>query len=65
MKWFIIFIFSISVISTEKSLSYPLPMDNETITIYEEPIPEQEYQCPVYGSIFSGYWSNRNRFYYW
>lgn len=65
MKWFIIFILAISVISTEKSLSHPLPMDNETITIYEEPIPEKEYQAQVYGSIFSGYWSNRNKFYYW
>ena len=65
MKWFIIFILAISVISTEKSLSNPLPMDNETISIYEEETLEKKYKPPIYGSIFSGYWSNRNKFYYW
>lgn len=65
MKWFIIFIFSISIVSSNKSLSPPKYINNETISIYEEETLEKKYKAPIYGSIFSGYWSNRNRFYYW
>lgn len=39
--------------------------DNSEIEIFEEPIIESVIKKTIYGSIFSGYWSNRNKFYYY
>ena len=40
--------------------------DQDLIEIYEVPDPTDKHQSrQVYGSDFSGYWSNRKTYHYW
>ena len=45
-----------------------IAMDFETKESKKEKSPNIEnikYRQPIYGSVFSGYWDNRGKYYYW
>ena len=67
MKSIIIF-FIYSTLSYGNNVTLNTSLNNTEIEIWEEEMPTATTaitKSPVYGSIYSGYWSNRNKFYYY